>query len=283
MHAVTLTTVAKASTTGGTFADTLVAQGSDSTTVGTYQTGGSRVFKAWGIDSAHVAEIAWYYQRTDSTQDTTFGLRTMIPSAALGGAGTNAAFDLLGDKQQINVFSGDTPTIKVSSTASDAVVMSYLTEYDNLPGTAALFDSWQSVNASGPPVLAINCNAVASGTAGAYGTPRAFSTDDNRWVGQRWYAILGFSVQTQVTTLAVKMFETGNLNLGCPMGSLDLDQRNFFVKLSDDRKKPLIPIMNGTNAPNAFLTVVDAAASTSPKVDIHVLLLPANYTPPAAT
>src|SRR5580698_2917560 len=105
MHAVQLTTVAVASANGGTFADSLVAQGSDSTQVGVYQTGGSRVFAAWAIDSAHVAEVSWYYTRTDSTVDTTYGLRSMIPGAALGGAGTNAAFSVLGDRQQINVFS----------------------------------------------------------------------------------------------------------------------------------------------------------------------------------
>jgi len=138
------------------------------------------------------------------------------------------------------------------------------------------------VNATSPPVVAFNCNAVANGTPGAYGAARAFNTDDTRWVAQRYYAILGFSVQTQVTTIGIKMFETGNLLLGAPMGSLNLDQRNFFVDLSYDRGKPLIPVLLGTNAGSAFMYINDAEASTSPKVDIHCLLLPANYTPPQA-
>jgi len=282
MHAVQLTTAYVASTSGGTFADSLAASAGDSLTVGTYFTGGARVFAAWGIDSDSIAEISWYYTRTDSTQDTTYGLRTMIPAVALGGAATNAAFSVLGTRQQIPVFSADVPTIKVSSTASDDVVLSYLTEYDNLPGSGAIFDSWSNVNATNPPVVAFNCNAVG-GTPGVYGAARAFNTDDTRWVAQRYYAILGFSVKTQVTTIAIKMFETGNLLLGAPMGSLNLDQRNFFVDLSYDRQKPLIPVMLGTNAGNAFMYINDAESSTSPKVDIHCLLLPANYTPPQAT
>lgn len=282
MHAVQLTTVSKVGTTGGTFADTLSAVAGDSTTVGTYFTGGARVFKAWGIDAISIAEIAWYYTRTDSTQDTTYGLRTMIPSAALGGAGTNAEFNLLGKYQQIPVFSADVPTIKASSTASDNIVMAYLTEYDNLPGSGAIFDSWSNVNSTNPPVVSFNCNAVASGTVGTYGAARALNTDDTRWVAQRYYAILGFSVKTQVTTIAMKLFETGNLLLGAPMGALRLDQRDFFVELSADRGKPLIPIMLGTNAGNGFLYVSDGEANTSPKIDVHCLLLPANYTPPQA-
>ncbi len=280
-HAVQLTTVTIASAAGGTFADTFTAATGDSTTVATYFNGGARVFKAWGIDSDAIAEISWYYGRTDSTQDTTYGLRTMIPSVALGGAATNAAFDLLGQYQQIPVYSADVPTIKASSTAADDLVMSYLTEYDDLPGAAAIFDSWSNVNASNPPVVSFVCNAVASGTVGQYGAARAFNTDDTRWVAQRYYAILGFSVKTQVTTVAIKTFETGNLFLGAPMGSLNLDQRDFFVQLSYSRNKPLIPVMLGTNAGNAFMYISDAEASTSPKVDIHCLLLPASYRPPS--
>lgn len=283
MHAVQLTTASKAGTTGGTFADSLSAATGDSLSVATYPNGGARVFAAWGIDSDSVAEIAWYYGRTDSTQDTTYGLRTMIPSVALGGAATNAAFSVLGSRQAIPVFSADVPTIKVSSTAADDVVLSYLTEYDNLPGASASFDSWTNLNASNPPVVSFNCNAVASATVGQYGAARALNSDDSRWVAQRYYGILGFSVQTQVSTVAIKLFETGNLLLGAPMGSLNLDQRNFFVDLSYDRNKPLIPVMLGTNAQNAYMYIVDAEASTSPKVDIHCLLLPATYTPPMAT
>ena len=281
MHAVQLTTVQIAGAAGGTFADTFTAATGDSSTVATFLTGGARVFSAWGIDSDSIAEIAWYYTRTDSTQDTTYGLRTMIPAVALGGAATNAAFSILGSRQQINVFSADVPTIKASSTASDDLVMSYLTEYDNLPGASALFDSWANVNSTSPPVVAFNCNAVASGTPGQYGAARAFNTDDTRWVSNRYYAILGFSVKTQVTTIAMKTFEGGNILTGAPMGSLNLDQRNFFVDLSYDRQKPLIPIVLGSNSSGSFLYVNDAEASTSPKIDIHCLLLPANYTPPA--
>jgi len=207
----------------------------------------------------------------------------MIPAVALGGAATNAAFSILGTRQQIPVFSADVPTIKASSTAADDLVIAYLTEYDNLPGSGAVFDSWTNVNATTPPVVSFNCNAVASGTVGQYGAARAFNTDDTRWVAQRYYAILGFSVKTQVTTVAMKAFETGNLLLGAPLGALNLDQRNFFVDLSYDRNKPLIPVVLGTNASNAFLYVSDAEASTSPKIDIHCLLLPANYTPPVPT
>jgi hypothetical protein len=94
---------------------------------------------------------------------------------------------------------------------------------------------------------------------------------------------LGFSVKTQVTTIAMKTFESGNNIIAAPMGSLYLNQRMFFKDLSFERGKPLIPILSGSNVGNAFLYVIDAEASTSPKVDIHCYLLPQEYTPPAVT
>lgn len=280
-HAIVYTNSVIVGATGGTFADTFVASSGDSQTVANYQSGGARVFQAWGIDSDSIAETSWYYTRTDSTQDTTYGLRCMIPSAALGGAATNAAFNILNDGEVINVFPSDVPTIKATSTASDDLVLGYLTEYDNLPGSAGIYDSWQSVSGPRSVAVSFNCNAVASGTVGSYGASRAFNTDDTRWVALRYYAILGFSVKTQVTTIAMKTFESGNNIIAAPMGSLNLNQRTFFKQLSADRGKPLIPILNGSNVGNAFLYCIDGEASTSPKIDIHCLLLPADYTPPA--
>jgi hypothetical protein len=268
-YAVILNTASVASTTGGTFADTLVANSGDSLQVGNYESGGARVFAAWGIDSAHKAELAWYYTRTGSTPDQTYGLRTQIPSTALGGAGTNAAFDILGEGPLINVFKSDSATMKVTSTASDAVVVSFLTEYDDLPGVSANFADWPSVQAAQVATAGYNCNPVASGTIGAYGAARAINADDTRWAADTYYAILGFSVETQVTTIAMRGYDWGSQLLGCPAGALYLNTRTWFKDLSIARGKPLIPILNSNNVGNTNLYAVDAAASTSPKVDIY--------------
>jgi hypothetical protein len=268
-YAVILNTASVASTTGGTFADTLVANSGDSLQVGNYESGGARVFAAWGIDSVHKAELAWYYTRPASTQDQTYGVRVQIPSTALGGAGTNAAFDLLGEGPDIDVFKSDNATMKVTSTASDCVVVSYLTEYDDLPGVSANFATWDAVQQYKASTVGFECSPVASGTAGAYGTARAINADDTRWVADTYYAILGFSVQTQVTTIAMKGYDWGAQLLGCPAGALYLNTRTWFRDLSIARGKPLIPILNSNNTGNTTLQVADAATSTSPKVDIY--------------
>jgi hypothetical protein len=171
--------------------------------------------------------------------------------------------------------------MKVTSTASDAVVVSFLTEYDDLPGVSANFATWEQVQQYKQATAGYNCNPVASGTVGAYGTARAVNADDTRWAADTYYAVLGFSVQTQVTTIAMRGYDWGAQLLGCPAGALYLNTRTWFRDLSIARGKPLIPILNSNNVGNTFLYVADAAASTAPKVDIYVYELTGK--PPSLT
>lgn len=280
-HAVILNTASKANTTGGTFADSLTANSGDSLSVGNYNNGGARVIQAWAIDSDSVAELAWYYTRPESTLDQTYGLRTEVAAVTPGGAGLVAAQTIISDGYEIDVFRSDTATMKVTTTAADDFVCSWLTEYDDLPGVSAQFASWDMVQNYKLASVAYNCNAVASGTPGLYGSARLFNADDTRWAANTYYAILGFSVQTQVTTIAMVGYDWGSQKLGTSAGALDLDTRMAFVKLSIARKKPLIPILNSNNVGNTNLYVVDGEASTSPKIDILCYQLNSNFTPSA--
>lgn len=269
-RAIILTTAAKANITGGTFADSLTAQGTDSLAVANFETGGARILEMWGIDSDSVAELQVIYSRPASTHDLTHGVRTMIPSIALGGAATNAAFNMLDGYGTIPLFPSDTGTYQVSGTAADDVVVSFVTEYDDLPGVATTFASWDQVQSMRTSSIGINCNAVASGTPGAYGTARAINTDDSRLTANTWYAILGVSVQTQVTTISLTGPDWGGQRIGCPAGSLDLRSNTWFVDQTVKWGKPCIPCFNSNNAGQINVQVADGEASTSPKIDFFM-------------
>src|SRR5438309_438927 len=81
-HAVVLNTASKASTTGGTFADTLTANNLDSLSVPSLQSGEGKIIRMWGIDSASVAELALTrpprFHRADP------GLHRLLPLLRLG-------------------------------------------------------------------------------------------------------------------------------------------------------------------------------------------------------
>lgn len=266
-RAIVSTTAFKTSTSGGTFADALAAVSGDSLNVAVFQSGGARILEMWGINSLHVGELSFVYTRPDATHDQSRGVRFSMASAVPGGVGTVGAHMLLGGYGAIPVYPGDTATLNVTSTASDAVVVSYTIEYDNFPGADAQFATWEQVQAARRSTFGNRVSAVASGTAGALGTARALTADDNRFHAGSWYAMLGLTVQTQVATVYLSGPELGGQRIGVPAGVGNLDQTAYFVDQSKKWNKPMIPVFQGLNAPNWNVYVIDSAASTSPQID----------------
>jgi hypothetical protein len=268
-RAIVLNTVSKASTTGGTFADTLTANSGDSTAIPNLQSGQGKVMRMWGIDSASVAELALTAGRVESIHDPQFGVRFNIPPNIGGAAGSPGAVPLIEAPNYLDVFTGDTLTFTVTSTAADAVVVSWLTEYQDLPGVQASFANWNSVMANRFTEIGVRCLPVASGTKGAYGTARAVNADDTRWTGGRWYAIIGFTVQIPCTTISFKGPMWGNFRFGAPAGMPFMATDNYFISLQQQYPaENLIPVFNGFDAGNVLVEVADDGTSTSPKVDI---------------
>lgn len=263
-HAVILTTASKANAAGGTFADTLVVNSGDSLGIANFTAGQSRLIEAWGIDSDAVAEFQMIYSRG---HDQLHGIRFSCPALTPGGAGTVAAVDFLPGYMTLPVYSGDTALIQASCTAADDLIFSYLVEYDDLPGVDARFAQWPTVQSLMDSLVGIRVSAQASGTPGAYGTARAFNADDDRLQADRYYAILGATVQTPVTTIALSSPDWGNQWIGLPAGVSHLNPGSWFVDQSVKWNKSLIPIISANNKTNILVKVADGEASTTPQID----------------
>lgn len=275
-YALVLTTASKANTTGGTFADSLTANTGDSLSVANYDTGGARIIEAWAIDSDSVAEIQLIYTRPQSTHDQQHGVRFQVPALLPGGAGSVAAHNLLPGLAALPVFKSDTPTLQVTSTAGDDVVMSWLTEYDDLPGATGQFADWGTVQNMRKSSLGFSNSAQASGTPGAYGTSRALNADDDRFHADTYYAILGFTVRTVCTTIALTAPSFGGQKIGAPAGVSNLETTWFWVDLSLKYGKGLIPVFNSNDKANVLVQVADGEASTTPTIDFHCFELTGN-------
>jgi hypothetical protein len=274
-YALICTTASKAGTTGGSFADSLSANANDNLTFPTFN-GEARLTHMWGIDSDSVMELEVLLTRYESIRDQQHGVRINNPAVALGGAATNAAFTMMKPPVTTPIFSSDTMTLTVTTTAGDDVVVSYLAEYDDLPGVRATFTDWQTVQSLRDSSIGIYQAPVASGTAGAYGTARALNADDSRLGANKYYALLGCTVQTQVTSVTLTSSVWGGQRIGLPVGALDLDTTYWFLQQSMERNKPLIPVFNGNDASQILVQVADGEASTSPKVDWYMYELRSN-------
>jgi hypothetical protein len=272
-YAQVLTTASKANLTGGAFADTLVANSGDSLAVANYDSGGARILELWGMDDASVMEGQLIYTRPESTHDQQHGYRFECASLLPGGAGKQAAQDFLPGYGYIDVFKSDAALIQVTGTAADNVMLSYLIEYDDLPGASAQFMSWEQCKALHKSTVGINCIPVASATKGAYGATRAINADDDRLHANTYYAILGWSVQTFCHTVSMLGPGWGGQRIGGPAGLVEQNHPWWFVEQSIKWGKPLIPFFNAADKGNVLLQIADLAANLSPKIDVNLFEL----------
>lgn len=276
--AVVLTTCSKAGTTGGTFADTLVANTGDSLAVANFNNGGASILEAWGMDSTSVAEIQMIYTRPESTHDQQHGVRWQVQSLFPGGAGKPAAQEFLPGLLTVDLYKSDVPLVQATTTASDNILMSFITRYDDLPGASAVMATWSQVSGMQKSLTGINVNAVASATVGAYGAQRAFNADDDRLHANTWYAILGYTTQTPVTTISLIGPDWGGQRIGGPGSAVAFRTASWFVDQSLKWNLPLIPCFNSNNKANILVQIADDIASTSPKIDFQLYELTGNPT-----
>lgn len=284
--ALVLTSASKANLAGGAFADSLTANSGDTLNVITYPLSSPDVadawlYQLWAGDSDSVMEGEIFYTRPDSTHDQINGYRFQVPAITPGGAGNTASFDIIRGGVKIPVFPNDSATIKVTGTAADDALVSYLILYNNAPGLGpAQFMSWNQVQNLRKSNVGINWGPTASGTPGAYGTNRALNADDNRFHANAWYAILGVGVQTQVSTIGLLGPPWGGQRIGLPVGALFLNSNMWFVEQSIALNNlPIIPYFHQADSGNILGQVADLEASTQPKADWNLVELSAAPVP----
>src|SRR5690348_8955339 len=266
-YAQVLTVASKASTTGGTFADSLTANSGDSLSVANFDSGGARVLEMWAVDDTSAAEFSFVWTRPEASHDQSRGIRQSIPGVQGPGAGKSQAFNLLTGVATVKLFKSDTVTINVSSTAADNIMAAWVTEYDDLPGASAVFSNPDQVVALRKSTVGIRVSATGSATRGAYGSTRAFNADDNRLHANTWYALLGANVQVIVNTIALIGPDWGGQVIGFPAGYLQAASSTWFLDQSIKWGKPLIPCFNSNNAGNILVKVADTANAPSPQID----------------
>ena len=266
-RALVTTTASKANTTGGTFADSLSANASDSLSVANFNTGQAQLLEMWGNDSTSVMEGQIIYTRPQSTHDQSHGFRFQNASLLAGQAAKVGAQEYLPGNVGFNVYKSDTATIQVTSTASDNCAVSYNILYDDLPGASAVFIGPNQATTLQNSIVGINVAAQSSSTRGAYGATRAFNADDARLHANTWYCIAGYTLQTPVMTVSLIGPDWGGQRIGGPGDPLTFRTGSWFFDQSQKWNLPLVPCFNSNNVGNVLVAIADVAAQSTPGLD----------------
>lgn len=143
-----------------------------------------------------------------------------------------------------------------SNTSGDIESGSYLSYYEDYPGTAARLATWDQIKNAIESYMYVN-NTISLGTSGGYSGSQVITTTVDQWKANRDYALLGYLVSAECVTVGWIGPDTGNLRVGGPGNDSDNTiTYDWFARLSRITGLPTIPIIN---AANKAATNVDGA------------------------
>jgi hypothetical protein len=161
----------------------------------------------------------------------------------------------------------DTLAVSMTGGAAESDLASLSIYYSNIGGGSArlhnIGDVQPLINAIKPMVVAVTNSA----TIGTW-TDTVITTTENLLQANTDYAILGYITDTALGLIGVKGLETQNLRIAGPGPTSTRDTEDFFVKWSNERGTPHIPVFNSANAGSMFVSTVDTTASSTANVQL---------------
>jgi hypothetical protein len=161
----------------------------------------------------------------------------------------------------------DTLTIQTLATAADNVNVLLQIYYENAPTRQQRIVNWEQVAGMVVNYIGVEVT-VTPGATGNYGTAVALNANDDRMVGERDYALVGYTVDQPVLSIGIKGPDTGNYRIAMP-GSWDQRRNGGYFQDQDHRRPtPHIPILNALSKTQTFLDGLSASNVGATKVSL---------------
>jgi len=142
-----------------------------------------------------------------------------------------------------------------SAVAGDIESVVQLIYYEDLPGQAGRFQTWDQIAGKLKHIVGVRL-AITLGSTAGYNGARAINADADLLQANQDYAVLGMTTETETAAICLRGPDTGNLRVSVP-GEPDSteDTMWWFRLLSWHYGLPLIPVINSANK---GATLVDA-------------------------
>ena len=184
--------------------------------------------------------------------------------------------DLLSLVGAQNLQPQDTLTVEVTGGAAEYDGALLSTYYSDLSGASPKLHMPGDISGSSEYITTWQVSAAASATPGAWANSLITSLYDESQAN-RWYAIMGYVVDTPVLGVAINGADTSNFNVGGPGVTEPFRTKAYFADLSLALGKPCVPCVNTANKGNTNVAVVDVVASTAVNVTLVVAVMPAGW------
>lgn len=177
---------------------------------------------------------------------------------------------LLPDAVRQRLYPQDTLVIQETGGASETDTGSLLVAYDDIPGIAADIRSWAEIEPLIQNLLTVETQHTTGGTAGDYGGSLAINANFDLLKANTPYAILGYLTSVAVASVGWRSPNFGNLRVGGPGTSQRVETRDYFVRRSQVRGEPWVPVFNSANKGSTFVDLL--ATQTSTAVVVQTIL-----------
>jgi hypothetical protein len=257
----------KQSATGSAFAsDQLAACTGDALTILNFENQ-TRAYieEIVSENSAHKCEFAIF---APNFGDPILGFRYQhMFNPTLSGADGAPQF-ALAPNIDLPVYRSDMLTIQSLCTASDNLNVVLQVYYEDAPTPKQRIVSWEQISGNIRQYLAVEVT-VTPGTTGNYGTAVALNANDDRLVGERDYALVGYSMDQPVLSIGIKGPDTGNYRIAMPGNWDQRRSAGYFQDQDFRRPTPHIPVINALSRTQTFLDGLSASNAGATKVSLH--------------
>lgn len=165
------------------------------------------------------------------------------------------------------LYPSDTPIVEIDATGAGtgSVLLHY--EFDDLPGVQPRLAGLSDI--AGRLVHIMGCEVdVTSGAIGAYGNGVAINANFDNFEAGADYALLGYTLTTPCSGIAIVGKDTGNLKIGGPGTSDPRWTSDYYVYMSEMTGRPCIPIIAANNKSSTLLQNVDITLNLATKVTL---------------
>jgi hypothetical protein len=142
--------------------------------------------------------------------------------------------------------------------------------YSDLPGQSARFIDHPALLARQKNIIGVRL-AITLGSTVGYNGARAINGDVDQLHANTDYAVLGMTTDVNTAAICLRGPDTGNLRVSLPGSNLlwQLVDR-WFIKLADEYKMALIPVINSANKGATLVDCVNNQAGGTANVTIYL-------------
>lgn len=198
-------------------------------------------------------------------------LHDQVNGIRLGAAASDQRA-LTGDRFRQTLFPQDALVVEATSGAADSTAIALQLHYDRIGGIDARLAAWAEIEPQIEDYMGVRNGFNTSGTIGTW-AGEAINADNDQFVANRDYAVLGANLTGGVTAVTWKGSDTGNVRVGMPGTADRTETREWFIRKQLALGVPFIPIINSANRGATLVEAVDNAATTATTVNAIYALL----------